>query len=132
MLDFRQRKIEKKFKRLFDCVDDYLEDKYGDDYPLHPNRRVRGTTSNKESDGLFNVGVAFSSGYGSKYGRGYIIDIEFATLATIEQEKKESIVSDCISKIEKELPVFFPNRDLEIVKDGNVYKIIGDFSLGKV
>ena len=67
---------EKKLKRTLDIVDDYLEDKYGQLYELHPSRAYRGTTSNKAHDGLFNIGASFTAGYGSKYGRGYVVDID--------------------------------------------------------
>ena len=61
---------DKKLKAIFDRIDDKLEDRYGELFPLHPTRAERGTTSNKESDGLFNVGASFTAGYGSKLGRG--------------------------------------------------------------
>ena len=52
---------ERKLKRVFDDIDDYLEEKYGHLYTLHPARAERGETSNKEQDGLFNVGATFSA-----------------------------------------------------------------------
>ncbi len=57
---------EKTLKEIFDIIDDYIEDKYGFLYPLHPSRPQRGRTANKSSDGLFNIGAAFSAGFGSR------------------------------------------------------------------
>jgi hypothetical protein len=34
--------------------------------------------------------------------------------------------------VREKLPRFFPDRDLEVVRDGKRFKIIGDFSLGEV
>ena len=122
---------EKQLKKLFDQVDDYLEDNFGSDYSLHPNRAYRGSTSNKEHDGLFNVGASFSSGFGAKYGRGYVIDVHISTLDEVPKEAKDKIINEAVHKASELLPIYFPNRDLKIVRDGNVFKISGDFKLGK-
>lgn len=123
---------DKKLKSLFDEVDDYLEDTYGELYPLHPNRMKRGETYNKAMDGLFNIGASFSAGFGTEYGRGYVIDLHMSTLTHVGSEVKEKIQKDAIEKIKHLLPVYFPGRDLEVKKDGCVYKICGDLSLGSL
>ena len=61
---------EHKLKSIFDKIDDFLEEKYGKLYELHPRRAKVGKTSNKEHDGLFNIGASYSLGFGSKYGAG--------------------------------------------------------------
>lgn len=121
---------EQKMKALFDEIDDYLEDRYGNLYPLHPNRMTRGETSNKESDGLFNVGAAFSTGYGSRLGRGYVIEVHMSTLSRVPDELKEIIEKETAEMVRAKLNVFFPERELNVEKDGTVYKIFGDLSLG--
>ena len=121
---------ENKMKQLFDEVDDFLEEKYGHEYPLHPNRAERGKTSNKEHDGLFNVGASFSPGFGSAYGRGYVIDVNMVTLDNIPPAKKEEILSEVVSQVETKLSRYFPERNLSVNKDGKVFKIHGDFQLG--
>ncbi|MBN1647421.1 MAG: hypothetical protein JW874_05255 [Spirochaetales bacterium] len=121
---------ENRMKKLFDEVDDFLEDKYGNAYSLHPNRASRGKTSNKEHDGLFNVGASFSAGFGSSYGRGYVIDVNMVTLENVPSEKESEIINDVVDQVKVRLPVFFPDRKLDIDKDGNVFKIHGDFQLG--
>ncbi|MBN2510280.1 MAG: hypothetical protein JXB03_08385 [Spirochaetales bacterium] len=121
---------EERLKKLFDEVDDYLEDTYGDLYPLHPNRARRGTTSHKGHDGLFNVGATFSAGFGSRHGRGYVIEVDLVTLSHIPREVEEQIQNDVLKLVRKKLTEYFPERDLEVSKDGRVYKIHGDLSLG--
>lgn len=123
---------DRQLKKLFDEVDDFLEDEYGGLYPLHPNRMKRGDTSNKEMDGLINIGASFSPGYGSNYGRGYVIDVHLSTLIRVNSEIKDSIEINAIRKIKTLLPTYFPNRVLEVKKDGSVYKICGDLSLDKL
>ncbi len=119
-------------KAMFDEIDDYLEDTYGGMYPLHPNRPGRGKTSNKEHDGLFNLGAAFSPGFGSELGRGYIIDVEISTLQHVAEDVRDRIENDVVHQIEQRLPRFFPDRDLKVEKDGRIYKIYGDLSLGNI
>ncbi|MBN2049119.1 MAG: hypothetical protein JW760_01640 [Spirochaetales bacterium] len=117
-------------KNLFDEVDDYLEETYGHLYPLHPARPARGETANKTQDGLFNVGARFTPGYGSKKGRGYILEIDMVTLADVPEETIERIEDDVVRYVSSRLPEVFPHRDLEVTRDGPVFKIHGDLSLG--
>lgn len=120
------RNLDNQLKNIFDLIDDYLENNYGSAYHLHPNRPKRGATANKASDGLFNVGVSFSAGYGSVYGRGYVVDVDLATLDHVPetiQLKIENEVADLIREI---IPEFFPDQDIRISRDGNVLKIYGE------
>ncbi|MDC7222732.1 MAG: hypothetical protein PQJ60_03260, partial [Spirochaetales bacterium] len=55
----KSKEWDDKLMAMFDRIDDFLEDKYGDKYLLHPNRMKRGTTANKSMDGLFNVGASY-------------------------------------------------------------------------
>ena len=125
-------KWEDELKRLFDRVDDYLESRYGAMYPLHPNRPRRGATSNKEQDGLFNIGASYSLGIGSGYGPGYVIEVRLATLYNVPSTIRSEIEQEVISVLERELPETFPGRKLSVERDGNVYKIFGDLSLGSL
>ena len=123
---------EDKLKRIFDRIDDYLEEKYGQNYPLHPRRARRGTTANKEQDGLFNVGASFSLGLGSEYGPGYVVEVRLATLSKIPAAVRASIEEEVVRQLERLLPEAFPNKELRIARDGNIYKIYGDLSLGRL
>jgi hypothetical protein len=125
-------KWEKKLKILFDEIDDYLESTYGGMYPLHPSRAKRGATSNKEHDGLFNVGASFSTGLGSEHGPGYVIEIRLVTLSHVSEDLREEIEEEVVSLAREKLKEYFPGKKLEIARDGNVYKIYGDLSLGNL
>ncbi len=124
----RHDKLEKDFKKLFDEIDDYLELKYGVLYPLHPSRAQKGTTSNKEHDGLFNIGASFTPGFGSKYGRGYVIDIRMVTLKNISEADRNKIEKDVFKQIKGKLPVHFPDKNIKIEKDGRSLKLFGYFN----
>ncbi len=122
--------FNKRLKHVFDRVDDYLEEKYGGEYPLHPSRPHRGVTSNKAQDGLFNVGASFTAGYGSEIGRGYVVDVDMVTLAHIPSDVRRRIEEDAIARVEEYLQEEFPDRELHVSKDRNTFKIHGDLSLG--
>jgi len=117
---------------MLDKIDDWLEDKYGEKFQLHPNRPRRGGTSNKETNGLFNIGADFSLGYGSKLGRGYVVQIEMSTLEHVPWGVRKQIEEDVENMVRKKLLEFFPGRDLTLERDGNLLKIIGNFNLGSV
>ena len=121
---------DQTLKALFDEVDDWLENAYGQAYSLHPNRPSRGATANKEMDGLFNVGADFSAGYGSQLGRGYVVQVRLSTLDHIPQDVRARIEADVEDLVRKKLPEFFPGRDLRLERDGRLLKIIGNLSLG--
>jgi hypothetical protein len=117
---------ESRLKRVFDKVDDYLEEKYGRKYPLHPARPARGKTSSKSHDGLFNIGASFSGGYGSKHGPGYVVEVRMVTLSRVPQYIRDQIEEEAVDRLREELPKEFPDRELKVERDGRVYKISGD------
>lgn len=123
---------EKKLKSILDEIDIILERRYGKDYDLHPARRPHGVTSNRSHDGLFDIRGEFTLGLGSSQGRGYIVDIDLKTLENVPEEIIERIEDDAISELRKRLPDVFPDRKLQVERDGNVIKITGDLSLGKI
>ncbi|MDA3824142.1 MAG: hypothetical protein PF450_16235 [Bacteroidales bacterium] len=126
----KQEKIEKNMRSLCNALDAYLEDTYGEKYPLHPNRAQRGKAGSVSYDGLFSTGTKFTLGYGSKSGRGYLVDIEIVTLENVTHENRKKIEEDAVSFLKEQLPHHFPHRELDIIQEGNVFKIVGDFSLG--
>ncbi|MDR2534444.1 MAG: hypothetical protein LBD29_00250 [Treponema sp.] len=117
---------------LFHEVDRILEEKWGQWFPLHPNRPKQGATYNPEIDGLFEIAPDFTLGINSEKGRGYIISVRVATLEKVPPEQFEVFMSEAAALIQERLPRYFPGRSLEVVRDGPRYKIIGDFSLGIV
>lgn len=120
---------EQTLKKIFDTIDDHLEDKYGYLYPLHPARPQRGRTSNKSSDGLFNIGAAFSAGYGSSYGRGWVVDVTMVTLSRVPVKIKQQIYLNVTEELKRLLQESYPDRDIKVKKDGNVFKIFGELGL---
>lgn len=125
-----QIELESTMRRLCDDLDHYLEDTYGDQYPLHPNRPARGKAASVAYDGLFSTGTQFTLGYGSDLGRGYLVSVEIRTLSRVQQEDRKAIEHAAITYLRSIIPLYFPNRYIEVKKDGNVYKLVGDFSLG--
>jgi hypothetical protein len=115
---------------LFKEVDDILENHWGNSFSLHPNRPKRGSTSNPEMDGLFEIAPDFTVGLNSQKGRGYIVSLRVATLEKVPPEIYENFMQESAKLITERLPIYFPGRDLTVVRDGKVFKIIGDFSLG--
>ncbi|MFP4563277.1 MAG: hypothetical protein ACLFRY_08185 [Spirochaetia bacterium] len=118
---------ERKLKVVFDEIDDYLEDIYGGRYKLHPARPARGKTANKGHDGLFNVGATFSAGFGSKYGRGYVVEVDMVTLESVPREVQMNIEADVMRLLREKIDTYMPEQRVSIDKDGNVIKIYGDF-----
>ncbi len=129
---FRDPKVvewEKRLKSVFDEIDHEMEDRDGEKYPLHPRRAERGKTADPSADGLFNVGAAFSAGFGSEHGRGYVVSIRLSTLARIPADMMEEIEEEIVTRLREKLLEAFPGRDLRVKRDGHSFKIIGDLSL---
>jgi hypothetical protein len=120
---------ESRLRQVFDRIDDYLEDRYGHQYPLHPARAPRGATSRPEHSGLFNVGASFSAGFGSRYGPGYVVEVRMVTLSRVPQGVREQIEREVVELLRRELPGAFPGRNMRVDRDGPVFKIFGDLRL---
>jgi len=124
------RDFENQLKALFNEVDHRLEDRWGDSFPVHPNRPRRGETADPEMDGLFEVAPDFTAGYGSELGRGYIVSLRVATLERVPAERMDAFMEEASDSIRELLPRYFPDRSLKVLRDGKHFKIVGDFSLG--
>ena len=120
---------EKKLKQVFDEIDHELEAQYKGLWPRHPSRPSHGTTSNPEADGLFNVGAAFSAGFGSKHGPGYTVEIRLSTLKNVSAEVRKKIKNQVFQTLEKKLPEAFPGKTLHVSEDNGMVRIHGDLSL---
>ncbi|MCK7514773.1 MAG: hypothetical protein MZV70_69415 [Desulfobacterales bacterium] len=57
---------DNRMKEMFDRIDTILENRYHGSWKPRRNRPDRGQTANPEADGLFNVGVFFTPGFGSR------------------------------------------------------------------
>lgn len=123
---------EAKLKAIFDRIDADLEARYGGHFHLRANRPAAGETANPEHDGLFNVGASFTAGFGSKLGRGYLVEMQMATTSRVTDAVRESILDEVAQRLREALPEAFPGKALQISREGSTYKIHGDLSLGKV
>lgn len=121
-----------RLEALFNEVDELMEERWAASFALHPNRPERGTTSNPEMDGLFELAPDFTVGIGSRMGRGYLISCRIATLDRVPPERLEACMAEAAALINNLLPVYFPERRLHVSRDGKRYKITGDFSLGSL
>jgi hypothetical protein len=65
-------------------------------------------------------------------GRGYLIDVSMATLEKVDDEARSAIYKAAADKVNELLPVHFPERELAVNRDGNHFKIQGDFGLGEI
>lgn len=128
----KQEELEAKMSLLCQALDNHLEDIYGERYRIHPNRPKRGAGSNPNYDGLFATSLAFTLGYGSQYGRGYVVNVEIRTLDKVSQYDQVKIRGTAFAFISENLGKYIPGHELQVVQDGNVMKVIGDFSLGEV
>jgi hypothetical protein len=120
---------ESCLKTVFEKIDDILEEQYGSDYPIHPSRAKFGTTSSGKYDGLFHVDAAYSAGYGSKLGEGYVLEVRMVTLTRVPNEIRKGIEEQVVGLLHDILPEAFPDTTLNVMRDGNVYKIVGDLAL---
>ena len=53
---------------------------------------------------------------------------ELVTLSNVPPDIRAKIEAEVVELLEQELPKAFPNRELEVERDGHVYKIVGDLS----
>lgn len=130
--DPRVQAFETGLKRVFDRIDRELESRHGQRFILHPARPSDGMTGNPQMDGLFNIGAAFSAGYGSTHGPGYIVDVRMVTVEHVPPAVQEEWEAEVVELLRRWLPAEFPGRSLHIDRDGHVFKIHGDLHLGRV
>ena len=121
---------EARLKQVFDEINDEFEAEYGQRARRHPNRPPHGATSNREDDGLFDLGAAFTVGIGSAHGPGYVVQARIATLDAVPPAVQAKLEAEVARRLQEKLPAAFPGVVLHVDRDGPVYKIHGDLSLG--
>lgn len=126
----KQIQLEQKLRDMADDLDHYLEERFEGLYPLHPNRLPRGKAASVAYDGLFSTGTQFTPGYGSEHGRGYVLSVEIRTLCPVDEKDRKAVEEASREYIEQIIPRYLPGRTVELKRDGSVYKLVGDFSLG--
>ena len=131
-----QTKLERwehRLKQIFDEIDTEFEQEGAwRKFRRHPNRPPAFATSNREDDGLFDLGAAFSVGIGSQHGPGYVVQARIATLDPVPPNIREKFEAEVIRRLREKLPAAFPDTILHVDRDGPVYKIHGDLSLGQL
>ena len=124
---------EHRLKQIFDEIDTEFEaEGIYRKFPRHPNRPPAFATANREDDGLFDLGAAFTVGLGSAHGPGYVVQARIATLDQVPPETQEHFEADVVRRLKQKLPAAFPGVALHVDRDGSVYKIHGDLSLGRL
>ena len=124
---------EHRLKQIFDEIDTEFEaEGIYRKFRRHPNRPPAFATSNREDDGLFDLGAAFTVGIGSAHGPGYVVQARIATLDSIPAEIQENFEVEVTRRLKQKLPAAFPGVKLFVDRDGPVYKIHGDLSLGSL
>lgn len=121
--------FEEKVDAVLAGVDRALEERWSGRWPLHPARPAAGEAANPRYDGLFRVTAAFTAGFGSEKGPGYLVRVELATLEGVSAEDRAAIEDEAVALVREGLAGAFPGRDLRVERDGGVYKIFGDLSL---
>ena len=122
---------EHRLKKIFDEIDTEFEvEGIYRKFRRHPNRPPAFATSNREDDGLFDLGAAFTVGFGSRHGPGYVVQARIATLDAVPAAQQEKFEAEVIRRLKEKLPAAFPGVALHVDRDGPVYKIHGDLSLG--
>mgnify|MGYP006873046335 CR=1 FL=1 len=127
----RVERWDARLKAVFDQIDEELETSETWCAPVsrHPARPPRAATANPEDDGLFDIGAAFTAGFGSKYGPGYVITARYATLDPVPEDCQRALEDHVAERVGAVLHEAFPGKDLRVDRDGTGYKIHGDLSL---
>ena len=130
-MDIRIEQMEQQIFEALEAADAEMERRCGDRFQLHPARLPNGEAAKRQYDGLFAFSASFTAGFGSKYGAGYALELRMVTLDAVPPSFREEFEHDAIEVIQKELDKRLPERKLQVVKDVNGYKIIGDLSIGE-
>jgi hypothetical protein len=113
------------------ATEEEMEARFGLDLPLRDNRPAFGQTANPQASGLFNIGLVFTTGAGSRFGMGYLLDVEVASREPPSQERYELYVDTCRGILEREIGLRLPGRNLRFERDSDGWKLRGDTSLGR-
>ena len=120
---------EAKLDAVLADADRALEARWGGRWPLHPARPEAGAAANPRYDGRFRVTAAFTAGFGSEKGPGYLLRVETATLEEVPEADRTEIEDEAAALVREGLAREFPGRELHVERDGGAYKIHGDLSL---
>ena len=125
----RVEEWEAKLNTLLKHVDATLEAQMGTQYSLHPARPDHGSTANPQNDGLIRITASFTPGFGSKLGKGYVLQFDLVTLEEVSKAQRDQLEQEAVRLIQARLEATLPGRNLRVLRDDHVWKIIGDLSL---
>jgi len=120
---------EAKLRDAFDQADRHLEEKYRFRFIRKPGRPAHGEGITRDADGIFDLSVGFTAGFGSTHGEGYVFRVRLATFDPVSMDERKEIEAETVRILSRELAKAFPDRNLQIVSEGDQYKIIGDLRL---
>lgn len=120
---------EARLRAAFGRVDAAMEAKYGARLSRDPRRPPAGGARH-EDDGVFNFGASFTAGLGSRFGRGYVVELSIRSIRPPPESLRRAIEVTAIRQLRHELRREFPKTHLRVVHDGPVWKIVGDLGLG--
>lgn len=120
---------ERKLKVILDEIDAALEAKFGALFRRKPVRPAPGGTANPQYAGLFEVQAAYTAGFGSQYGEGYIVEVRWVTFDEVPENTRRDGNAIAEDILNRRLPEQFPGKNLKVVHDVSGMKISGDLSL---
>ncbi|HOY66031.1 MAG TPA: hypothetical protein PLP29_04030 [Candidatus Ozemobacteraceae bacterium] len=120
---------EAKLREAFDQADAELEKRHGSRFSRKPHRPAHGEGSTRDADGLFDLSVGYTAGFGSAHGEGYVFRVRLATFEPVPGAAREAIEAEALDLLRERLAEAFPGRELSILREGDQYKIIGDLGL---
>ncbi len=120
---------EERLSRVLSHVDVALEERFGSKYPLRRNRPLHGSTANSKYSGLFSMEAKFSLGYTSGSGPGYIIQMRTLSAVPISEEDRQLMLEDAEDLLKEALKEEFPEKDLYLDRQEDVFLLSGDLSL---
>ncbi|MCX7818847.1 MAG: hypothetical protein N2652_06540 [Kiritimatiellae bacterium] len=123
--------FERRLHEMFGRVDRALEAEFGSVGVRDPRRPPAGSIVDHTAEGLFHLSASFSAGLGSAAGPGYVVTLDVRTVGPVPLALRRQIEDRALELLQRELAAAFQDRELRLVRDGPVWKIVGDLSLGR-
>lgn len=124
--------FEARLREAFRAVDRAMEERHAGRFPPRTGRPRHGTIDDFESSGLFEIGGAYSAGFGSEHGPGYVIQFNVSTAVRLSEPERQALEAEAIALLGPALARQFPGRNLRLSPEGAAWKIHGDLSLGRL
>jgi len=129
MRNNRAEAFETRLAEALGDIDSMLEARFGQTFARHPVRPAQGQTAKPQYDGLFSLIANYTAGFGSRFGHGYTLSLQVATLAPVPESLRREWEAFAAEQLRRRLPALFPNRHLAVDLDVHGWKLHGDLSL---